>query len=350
MEATQETDAAPSVHDLLMQRSAEPVTEEVTEEVSEEVDIKADITEEAEEVSVEETTEEQTHEVEAQPEGETIELDEIATYLGIDTEKLDVDDESGALLFKTKVDGEEGTVSLTQLIKERQLEGHLNKKNMEVAEKEKALQAKLDEQSNSYTEKLQQADDYLTIAATELTKEYQEINWAELRADDPAEYAAKITDYNARQASINQSYQDLQTQRQEQQATAQEGLSAVAAEEKAKLLTALPEWNNQETAAKDWGDMLVYGSDYGLSSAEMNGVVDHRIVLMMRKAMMFDNMQKETPSITKRVRKTPKLAKPSAAKSQETTSKVDELYSSIKKHGAKTGDIAALLLARNKGN
>ena len=354
MEAIQ-ADAAPTVHEILMER-ANPVQEEpVQEAVQEEAvidEVSDEVTEEAaveEEVSDEDTSEEQTQEVEAQPEGETIELDDIATYLGIEADKLDVSDD-GSVLFKTKVDGEEGTVTLAQLIKERQLEGHLNKQNMEVVELKKSLQNKIDEQSNVYAEKLQQADDYLNIAANELTSEYQNINWQELRVDDPAEYAAKIADYNSRQTSINQAYQELQAQREQQRAMAKEGLVAVAAEEKAKLLSALPEWNNQDAAAKDWGNMLSYGATQGLTQAEMNGVVDHRIVVMMRKAMMYDSLQKDNPRVTKKVRKTPKLAKPGAAKQQEVVSRADKLFSNIKKNGAKTGDVAALLLARNKGN
>ena len=68
-------------------------------------------------------------------EGETPEyqLADVAEMLGTDASQLDVD-ESGKIVVKTKIEGVEGRVKLTDLIKDHQLKGYAEKTVRDAAE------------------------------------------------------------------------------------------------------------------------------------------------------------------------------------------------------------------------
>ena len=216
-----------SIHEKLMAKlapemeSAEPVSDEIEEETEE---LEADASDEVEvtEEDVEESVEAESSEDEAQDaepsESQEIELSHIAEYLGANEDQFIVSDD-GELLVKTKIDGEEGQAKFADILKSYQLEGHLNKQSTELAETKKALQSKLAEADSKLAEKVQQLEDLSQIAYNELLSDYNNVNWNELRADDPGEYAARMADFQNRQSQIADLYQKAQDRRGELSAT-----------------------------------------------------------------------------------------------------------------------------------
>jgi len=339
MEATQE---GASIHDRIMSvlETEEPKKQAVEAE-AEQVEVKAEQsaeTDEAEstdkaESETSEETDNETQDVEAEEEGEPLGLDVIAQYLGIEMDKLDSDDDG--LYVKTKIDGEEGKAKFTDILKSYQLEGHLNKQNMEVAEQKKALQAKIAEYNQQLTEKLQQAEDLSQLAYNDLLTEYNSVNWNELRTDDPAEYAAKLADYQNRQAKIAQAYQDTQNQRQALKATDEESLKAKVQEESQKILEKFPAWSNPETYKKEWGEISSYAQSQGFSKEDVDATIDHRMYVLLDKARRFDELSKGSKKVENIVRKAPRIAKPgsTATKIPTAEKELGDLQKQIKKAG-----------------
>lgn len=306
-------------------------------------------TEEAETPDVEVTAEteveqEQKDDVQDEVEESQIELSTFAQILGVDEDRLDVD-EDGTVFVKTKIDGEEGRAKFQDLVKSYQLEGHLNKQNMEVAEAKKALQAKMAEHEQQAQERINQLESLSQVAYQELQREYQSIDWQTLRQTDPGEFAAKVAEFQQREGRIGQAVQKIQEERQQAQAKEQERLTKYLRDEHSKLLNAIPEWSNPEVAQKGKSELKSYAVQNGFTTDEMDQLSDHRSVLILRKAMLYDQLQKSKPDVTKRVVKAPKLVKPgsSVTKQERDSSNIAAIKSTIKKSGGKDGVEAYLL-------
>jgi len=336
-----------SIHDKLMAKlvpsePAEPVAvSEDIEAANEDLEAQApeeavEATEELEAEAVDESVEAEPSDIEAQ-EGEpsdSIELSHIAEYLGADENQFTVSDD-GELLVRTKIDGEEGQAKFSDLLKSYQLEGHLNKQSTEVAETQKALQSKLTEAQGLIAEKVEQLESLSQLAYNELLSEYNGINWEEERADDPAEYTAKQMDFQNRQAQIGNLYQKAQDQRSELAAIDNGANQELIAEESAKLLKAYPAWSDDAVLHKEWSAIGEYAVSQGMKSEDYANTKNASLIVMMDKARQFDALQKESPKVTNRVRKAPKIAKPgsTAAKIPSKQLEAKKLREQLKRDG-----------------
>lgn len=306
--------------------------------------------EEVEEPVAEEGEGEQEPETDAQEqERERLELAELAEYLGFDADKLDSDEE-GRLYIKTKVDGEEGRATLADLVKSYQLEGHLNKQNMEVAEKQKTLSAKMEALERQAQDRLQQLDDLANIAWNELNREYQSIDWRSLRSENPAEFAAMQADFQQRQQHIQKMHQSLTEQRNQAMQKQTLAQQEFIAEQQKRLMSELPEWADENVATRERDDIRKYALGNGFTADELNNVTDARHVVLLRKAMLYDNLQKTKASVTKQVKKAPKAARPgrSRDKSERDANSLKQLRASIRKTGGDRRSVAEYLLKTGK--
>jgi len=146
--------------------------------------------------------------------------------------------DDGEVMIRTKVDGKEGSAKLDDLVKSYQLEGHLNGKSMEVSEQKKALDARQAELEGNYKGKLEQAENLVKLAYSELTKEYEGVNWDELEIDDPTEYTIKALKFQKRTQALEKAYNELTTSKP----TVDKGKEIEA------LLGKIPEWSDESKA------------------------------------------------------------------------------------------------------
>ncbi|MGD9381212.1 MAG: hypothetical protein PVI03_02095 [Candidatus Thorarchaeota archaeon] len=335
MSATQEG-VESSIHDRLMsvlepemEQEIDTSEESVEPEAGEEVEELEAVEAEGDEESVEaEPSEIEAQEQEPSEPAQEIELVHIAEYLGASEDQFTVSDD-GELMVKTKIDGEEGQAKFSDLLKSYQLEGHLNKQSTELAETKKALQSKLADADGEIAQKVQQLETLSQLAYNELLSEYNAIDWAELEQDQPDIYAAKMIKFQNRQNEIANLYQKAQDQRSELAATGKVTPEKIA-EEKSKLLAAIPEWADEATFNKEWTSVGEYAISNGFSSEEYQGTTDHRLLVLLNKARQFDALNQKSPQVTNRVRKAPKIAKPGS-----TASKISNKQMEAQKRMAK---------------
>lgn len=315
--------------------------EEVTEESQE--------TEEEETQAAEDEQHEETEDDADEEEGEPpIELANVAKALGLSEDDLDLS-EDGAVLVKTKVDGQLQPVKLSDLRKSYQLEGHLNNKNMEVA----AARKKLDEQKAEIEAQAQQrykhAEDFITLAHNELMREYQSITpeqWSQLQSDDPVRALQLKQEFQERQAYITDAWQKLQAKRQEEA----DGLKAKAQErqqqEMEKLREIYPEWSDPEKFKADAMEMRKsLRSEYGFTDQEINSLGDHRLVRLIRDAVKTREHEKKKPEVKAKLRAAPKVVKGGTPATPEKGSKERKALDKMKKTGSDE-DFEALLSAK----
>lgn len=298
---------------------------------------------ESQETTQDDTQEASQDDADEQTEAPQVELSDIAQVLGVEEDALDVNDD-GELIFKTKVDGEERPAKATDLLKGYQLEGHLNKQNMEVVEQKKALEQERQQFQQERDQKLQEAEQWFQLAAQELQQEFQNVDWDSLRQEDPQEYTLKRQEFQDRQNRLQQGYQQLQQERQQKQ------LQTIQSERQ-KLLEKMPELSDSQTFQKTVNQISQgLKNAYGFSDQDIQSLVDHRFVVMARDALKYQQLQQEKPQKTKRVKAAPKVAKPGQRKSdsEAKAKSVEKLKGRIKKTGGQRGDVANLLLESGK--
>lgn len=279
---------------------------------------------------------------------------DLAKYLDIDESLFDTDEE-GNLFIKTKIDGQEGRAKFQDVLKSYQMTGHVDNQAREVAEQRKALQAQAAEHQQAVQQKFQQAEEIVSIAYQNLMQESAAIDWAALSRDDPAEYIAKQHEFQARKNQLDQSVEAISANKTQQ---IQQHLQAEAQ----KLFEVLPEWKDPAVRDKERAEIMEYlVSDHGYSPQFLTvqydqqgrithpGITDHKLVLIAKKAMLFDRMQRAKPAAENKVRTAPKLVKPGQPidAKKRGSENVRDLKSKIHKSGGKLG-IEDYLLATGK--
>lgn len=290
----------------------------------------------------EEATSEEADEDDAVEQFE-LEAEQLADMLGIDADHLVITDD-GEIKLKTKVDGETGEATLADLVKSYQLEGHVNKKSMELAEQRKSFETQREQASAALAERLTQADQLLTTLERELLGQYNNVDWEALRRDDPAEFAARQQEYGSQYQRIQQMKQQAMQVVQQQTAEANQKMEAqrqeILQKEYQAMLEVIPEWRDESVAQAEKSAMTDYLKENGYSPEEISQLADHRMVRVIRDALMYRKGNQKVETAKKKVKRVPKVQKPGAAKSKAAKAQQQQ---AVLKQRAKKGDTDALL-------
>lgn len=137
--------------------------------------------------------------------------------------------------------------------------------------------------------------------ATSLTKLREAIesvtkepDWKALKDTmEPAEFAAAYADWDVNQKEIKKLRDEEQRAHEAAQADMVERHKELLQSEREKLVAAIPEWKDAKVGKQDRADMLEYALSLGFEETEINSLVDHRAMLLLRKAMLFDRGTKK---------------------------------------------------------
>lgn len=303
-----------SAIETLLNTNAPTEASEVEQEPTAEA-VEAEATE-VEEVEVEAVEEDQA-------ETETDETEEYET----EAEAEDVE------YYTVKVDGEEMDVSADDLVKSFQLERTAQKRLSEAAEQRKSLEADrtvVEQEREKYAQGLAQLQAQLSQTGQEPTQEY----WDKLYEEDPLEFVKQRENQRDREKA-------MQVLQQEQAQLIQQRVS----EEKSKLVERIPEWRDDEVATREKAGLINFAQRVGFTSDELSQVVDSRLVDVLRRAYLYDQLQQEKPVARKKVAKAPKMVKGGKPKtSQDVASeKKRKAFDRLKKTGSKDAAVDFLL-------
>mgnify|MGYP001085856595 CR=1 FL=1 len=324
-------------------------TEEVEEVEAEPVDTEDAETEEESDDSPE-TDDDGSDEREAEEESEDPQfhsVDELAEALDLSPE-----DFKDQVTAKVKVNGEEKEVNLAELTKGYQLESDYRQKTMDLAENRKAFESESQQAREHLTARITEATNLVANLEQSILGEYNNVDWNNLRATDPAEYAALQSDYQNRYKAVQQMKgQALNAANQvqsENTAMTEQQRNEVLQKETEALLEVLPEWRDKDVAKTQKAQMREFLKSYKFTDQEIAQLADHRIVLMVMDAQKGRQSVSKADVAKKKVVKAPKLQKPGNKPSKQTiqAQKLKDLKSRVRKTGH-TDDVAALLLARS---
>lgn len=252
---------------------------------------------------------------------------------------------------RVKVAGEERDVTLKELRDGYQMEADYRKKTSELSEHRKAFEAERDRVANEINARFQEAQQISTMLENQLMAEYQAVNWNELRATNPAEFAALKQEYNERYNHIQNVKanvaQNLQAQQNELKARQDQELQQMIVAESERLQAVIPEFRDKAKADALKAQLREYLKADGYSDQEIKNVYDHRHVKYLRKAMLYDAMQSKKPELTKKVVNLPKMQKPGSAKSKADikSERVNQKLAKLRKSG-NTHDLASILMEK----
>ena len=204
---------------------------------------------------------------------------------------------------------------------EKELKAAFTRKTQELAEVRKAL-----------TERVTKLDTYVTqgealvnTLAAEFQREFQGVNWSELAANDPAAYVQKRHAFDERQRTLALAVGQLQNAKAQQSAISAEETQQRLIEEQRKLIEKVPDWKDAKKAAAESAELREYLTGLGYEPEEVNGVTDHRAVLLARKAMLYDRMASKTPKPQPTTKAPPPIAKaPTRATGQKDPSQMTD--------------------------
>ena len=164
-------------------------------------------------------------------------------------------------------------------------------KTMALAEREKQLA----EVRQRWDSTVTQGEAVLAALAQEFQADFQGVNWGELATNDPAAYVQKRHAYDERQRKLQLAAGQLQQAKTQQSELESQSIQQRIAEEQKVLLDKLPDWKDAKKAATEAAKVREYLTKSGYNPDEVNGVTDHRAVILARKAMLFDEMQAKLP-------------------------------------------------------
>ncbi|MBC7605066.1 MAG: hypothetical protein H7255_20710 [Ramlibacter sp.] len=177
------------------------------------------------------------------------------------------------------------------------------------------------------------------IAQQELQHDYNQVNWNELWQSDPGRAGLLEKQFQARNARIQGTLQDV-GQRQ-MQARQQAEQAQKANEEKGKerqvqrLFELIPEWRDSDVLAKERAEMGAWVQKTGVDISDLD-LTKASQVRLLRQAWQHETLQASKPAIEQRLREAPKLIKPGAAKQADAGDK-SALLKNLKQQARGTG-------------
>lgn len=282
---------------------------------------------------------------EAGPEDDGEDLDDTADDESDDQDEDEAEEAEDAgqqELYTVKVDGEEREVTLDDLKRSFSGQAYIQKGMQEAAEAKKeaegVYQALLNER--------QQLSNLLYQAQSGQIAQPPIPPSRELFNNDPIGYMeAKLSYDEALQTYQNQQYQIQQVTEQQNyqmQIAQQQYLQG----EMQRLAQAIPEFSDAKTASKLKEDLVQFGSKLGYSEAELSEVMDHRAILVLQKAMKYDQLVEGKSKATQKASNARPVVKPGTKKTGRTgaAKQRQNAQARMKKTGS-IDDVAKFLLS-----
>lgn len=282
---------------------------------------------------------------EALEEPETDEADEpedIAEEVEEEDEEQDHEEAGQEELYTVKVDGEEREVTLSDLKQSFSGQAYIQKGMQDAAAQKKQAE----EVYHALLQEREQMSQLLNQLQNGEVVQAPVPPDSELVKTDPIGYMEKKAAYDAAKIEYDNQQQAIaqaQAQQAQQMQFAQE---ANLQQEMGKLAQAIPEFADPEKGGKLKEELVSYGTRLGYSEAELGGVTDHRAIVVLHKAKLWDDLQSSKGKAKEKVSKSRPVVKPGAKKSTRMTSqkRAQEVQARMRKTG-NVDDIAEFLLS-----
>jgi hypothetical protein len=233
--------------------------------------------------------------------------------------------------FTVKVDGKEVAVTLDELQKGYSRTQDYTRKTQQIAE----VRKQVEQETQAVRAEREQYAQLLGALQAQLQTSEPQVDLERLYHEDPIEWVRQKEVLRERQEKAYAIQAEQQRLSQLSQQEQQRAMEAHLESEKDALLAALPEWRDPKKAKAEKALVLESAKSVGFSDDDLKSVYDHRLVLLLRKAAMYDQMVSKRQGIKPVVNNGPRPAKPGAAGRVSTTTESTR----AKQRLAKTGRV-----------
>jgi hypothetical protein len=304
-------DAASAISAMLAPEQGQAELDETQPAEESEEDLEAAASEEdesgVEDAPDEETPEEQSEEQEEAEEGEQPQT------------------------FTVKVDGKEVSVTLDELQKGYSRTQDYTRKTQQIAE----VRKQVEQETHAVRAEREQYAQLLGALQAQLQSSEPQVDLERLYHEDPIEWVRQKEVMRERQEKLGAIQSEQQRLSQVSQYEQQRAMEAQLASQQEALLAALPDWKDPKKAKAEKALVIESAKAAGFTDEDLKSVYDHRLVLLLRKAALFDQMVSKRQGIKPVVNNGPRTAKPGAAGRVSTTTESVR----AKQRLAKTGRI-----------
>lgn len=215
-------------------------------------------------------------------------------------------------VYRVKIDGDEVEVTLDELQKGYSRTQDYTRKTQALAEQRKTAEAELEtvRQERAYYAQMLQAME------SQLTQGEPQPDWNKLYEENPHEWVRQRELWRDKQEKA----QAVRAEQERISAIQQQELGKLRQEqlvkEAEKLTEAIPEWKDSKRASEERAKLVEAARRVGYTDGELNEVMDHRAVVLLRKAALYDELMGKKTQIKPVPAKGPRLATPGSATSK----------------------------------
>jgi type IV secretory pathway VirB10-like protein len=167
----------------------------------------------------------------------------------------------------------------------------------------------------------------------------------ELLDADPLGYISADAEYREQMGAFQAQQQQLTQQSQAMQQAQAQAHKANLQEQMAELQRAIPDFSNADKAPKMKERLVKQGVSEGYTVEEIGGIVDHRAMVVLHKAMLYDQLVAGKGTAEAKLKKARPLMKAGVKKTAPSTQKTQQkLMSKLKKSGS-ANDAVGLLFS-----
>ena len=299
---------------------------------------------EDEQAEVEETTPEQvTEDTQSVEEvGDSLLSENPQTEHAVESNETNDQEEQESITVN--IDGNDTEVTLDELKAGYFRHADYTKKTMSLSDEKKVLTNELEQTRLERQNYLDALNSFKTQNTNEI-KELEKTNWNELKVNDPDSYNTKYIRYLELKELSNKADIEHKELTDKANKENQEKLKQVIQENRAILSRELPILNDPQKGDTVKRAIHAFGIKNGFSEQEMSHLYDARSVMVLYKAMQYDNLQK-TKIDTKKSKQVPKVTKSGSGvtKSDVNSEQVKKAKARLKRSGS-MNDAAALIKA-----
>ena len=311
IQAINMADAASAISAMLAPEKGQAELDETQPAEESEEDLEAAASEE-DESGVEDAPDEESSEEQSEEEEETEEGEQPQT-------------------FTVKVDGKEVSVTLDELQKGYSRTQDYTRKTQQIAE----VRKQAEQETHAVRAEREQYAQLLGALQAQLQSSEPQVDLERLYHEDPIEWVRQKEVMRERQEKLGAIQSEQQRLSQVSQYEQQRAMEAQLASQQEALLAALPDWKDPKKAKAEKALVIESAKAAGFTDEDLKSVYDHRLVLLLRKAALFDQMVSKRQGIKPVVNNGPRTAKPGAAGRVSTTTESVR----AKQRLAKTGRI-----------
>jgi len=256
----------------------------------------------------------------------------LSQLIGLDSDQVSVDEESGDLVIEANVDGVKSQLKFKEVLAGYQTQKSNTQRSMAIAKERKDFE----EVARQRVDDIQKGLDMNTALTqqlqSELMNEYESTNWDELRVNDPAEYAARQQDQSVRYNQLKGLQDRIQEQRNQHQHKAdqetQQHAHQFIAGQREIMLDQNPDWRDPVKLKSAMSEMRTFLTDtYGLDEADIANVIDAKQVAIIHDAMAYRKGAKVAEK--KKKKAVPRMQKAKTTPKKRST-KLDRLTKAAK--------------------